>query len=155
MEHIFEFEKCTPYYRAHCGAYYVPLCSRCTLSRQKTKEEENWEIFVSLCLKLGTTRCAPMGLEITLKWRQTWNWSRRIPWSKRLHSHKNLLKDKHHTWVVEISEIIKTLLHPRGLVDDQFTTSKNNTRQRLQFKFGQVCEGSNWRKHILWKMCSC
>ena len=127
MEHIIELKKCTPYCRAHCGAYYAPLCSRLTLSRQKRKEEEIWEI-LSVCVSsLEQQDVHPWGLEITLKWttrRQTWNCSRWIPWGKRLHSHKNLFKDKNLTWKVEISEFIKALLHHRGLVDDQFTTSK-------------------------------
>ena len=51
----------TTYYGAHCKAYYAPLCSQFTLSRQKRKEGEILEFYVSLCLKLATTRCAPMG----------------------------------------------------------------------------------------------
>ncbi len=98
----------------------------------KKQKKKKFGKFLSVCVwSLKQQDVHPWGLEITLKWttrRQTWNWARWIPWGKKLHSHKNLLKDKDFTWVVEISEFINALLHPRGLVDDQFTTSKKRAQ---------------------------
>ncbi len=103
--------KSVPHIIEHIVEHIMLHCAHDLLSRQKTKEEENRDFFVSLCLKLGTTICAPMGSWNYFKVdNKAWNWARWNPWGKSLPSHKNLLKDKHFTWVVEISDFNKAVV---------------------------------------------